>query len=98
MSSPGNTPVRFNLRNGRIICVVEFDFRVPQLCRVNVHHDWGGTWGLSRRGYTHYFPATPPGTAGDEESKETQERKMLHTKLSDGLYGLCALRTFTRIA
>lgn len=91
VSSPGNTPVRLNLQDGRIVCVVEFDLWVPQLSRVYVHHDRGGTWGLSRRCYTHYFLATPPGRAVDEGNTERHKRKMLHIKISDGIYELCAL-------
>ncbi len=74
-SSPGDTPVRLDLEDGGIVCVVELDLWVPQLSRVDVHHDRGGAWGLSRRGHTHYFLAAPPGRAGDEGSKGGQERK-----------------------
>lgn len=75
MSSPGDTPVRLDLEDGGIIRVVELDLWVPQLGRVDVHHDRGGAWGLSRRGHAHYFLAAPPGGAGDEGSKGGQERQ-----------------------
>lgn len=39
---PGDTPVRFNLEDGGIIGIVELDLWVPQLSRVDVHHDRGG--------------------------------------------------------
>lgn len=43
VSSPRNAPVRLDLEDGRIVCVVELDLWVPQLRRVDVHHDWGGS-------------------------------------------------------
>lgn len=67
MFSPGNTPVRLNLEDGGIICVVELDLWVPQLSRVDVHHDRGRAWGLSCRGHTNYFLVGSPERA--EESK-----------------------------
>lgn len=66
MSSPGDTPVRLDLEDGGIVCVVELDLWVPQLSRVDVHHDGSGAWGLSRRGHTHYLLTAPPGRQGDE--------------------------------
>ena len=39
MSSPGDTPVGLDLEDGGIVRVVELDLWVPQLGRVDVHHD-----------------------------------------------------------
>ena len=79
VSLPGNTPVRLDLEDGRIICVVELDLWVPQLSRVDVHHDWGGSWDLSCGGDTYHLLATPPGRVGHEG------RKILHRELNVGL-------------
>lgn len=73
MSSPGDTPVGLDLEDGGIVRVVELDLWVPQLSRVDVHHDRGGARGLSRRGDTHYLLVAPPERAGDEGSKGGQE-------------------------
>lgn len=64
--SPGNTPVGLDFQDGGIVCVVELDLWVPQLSSVDVHHDWGGAWGLSRWGHAHYFLVAPSGRAGDD--------------------------------
>lgn len=66
MSSPGNTPVRLDLEDGGIVCIVELDLWVPQLSSVDVHHDWGCAWGLSCWGHTHYLLVAPPERAGDD--------------------------------
>lgn len=58
---PGDTPVRLNLEDGGIFSVVELDFWVPQLCSVDVHHDWGGAWDLPSWRHTHNLFALPPG-------------------------------------
>lgn len=65
--SPGDAPVRLDLLDGGIVCVVELDLWVPQLSRVDVHHDRGGAGGLSRRGDAHYLFAAAPG--GDDGSE-----------------------------
>ena len=65
---PGDTPIRLNLEDSGIICIVEFDLRIPQLSRVDVHHDWCGARGLSGRGHTHYLFVAPPGREADEMS------------------------------
>lgn len=59
-SSPGDAPVRLDLEDGGIVCVVELDLWVPQLGGVDVHHDWSGAGGLSRGGHAHYLLAAPP--------------------------------------
>lgn len=60
MLSPGDTPVRLNLQDGWIICVVKLDFWVPQFSCVDVHHDWSVAWGLSCRSHTHNLLVAPP--------------------------------------
>lgn len=84
VSSPGDTPVRLDLEDGGVVCVVELDFGVPQLSRVDVHHDRGGPRGLSRRGHAHYLLAAPPGRPGDEGCEGGRERK---TKRDDTYKG-----------
>lgn len=66
VSLPGDAPVGLDLEDGGIVRVVELDLRVPQLSRVDIHHDRGGTWGLSRRSHTHNLLVAPPRRAGDE--------------------------------
>ncbi len=73
VSSPGDTPVRLDLEDGGIVCVVEFDLWVPELSSVDVYHDRGGARGLSCRGHAHYLLVAPPGRAGDDG--RTRERK-----------------------
>lgn len=60
VSPPGDAPVRLDLEDGRIICVVELDLWVPQLGRVDVHHDWSCARGLSRRGHAHNLLVAAP--------------------------------------
>lgn len=73
MPSPGNTPVWLDLQDGGIVRVVELDIWVPQLSRVDVHHDWGCAWGLSRWSDTHDLLVAPPGRAGDDGRDATYE-------------------------
>lgn len=61
LSSPGDAPVGLDLQDGGIVRVVELDLWVPQLGRVDVHHDWSCARGLSRRGHAHYLLVAPPG-------------------------------------
>lgn len=68
VTPPGDAPVRLNFEDGRVIRVVELDLRVPELGRVDVHHDWCRSWNLSRWSHTHYLPAGPP---VDRERKKT---------------------------
>ena len=56
---PGDAPVRFNLEDGGVVCVVELDLGVTQLGGIDVNHDRGVACGLACRRHPHYFPGVP---------------------------------------
>lgn len=61
ISLPGNAPVRFNLQNSGVFCVVKLDFWVSELCVIDVHQDWGTARGQSSWCNAYYLTGIPPG-------------------------------------
>lgn len=72
MSSPGDAPVRLDPEDGGIICVVELDLWVPQLGRVDVHHDRSCAGDLSRRGHAHDLLGAPPDRTTVKRERERE--------------------------
>lgn len=75
MSSPGDAPVRLDLEDGGIVCVVELDLWVPQLGRVDVHHDRSCAGELSRWGHAHNLLVAPPDGTTERKKKRERERE-----------------------
>lgn len=57
---PGNAPVGFDLQYRWVVCVVELHLRVPQLCKVNVHHHRSAADCRTRWSYTHNLSRAAP--------------------------------------
>lgn len=85
-SSPGDSPVRLDLEDGGVIGVVELDVWVPQLGRVDIHHDRGCAGDLSRRGHTHdLLVASPDGTKAKRQGEKERDPELdLHLWLCEG--------------
>lgn len=75
VASPGDAPVRLDLEDGGIVCVVELDLWVPQLGRVDVHHDRSRARDLSRRGHAHDLLAAPPDRTTVERERERDRER-----------------------
>lgn len=57
---PGNAPVRLNLQDSGVFCVVKLDLGVPELSVVNVHQNRHAASGESGGGYTHNLTSISP--------------------------------------